>query len=123
MWPTFQHIWKAQFVEDFFVKQSFFTRPLRETAWLGLIGDGIWLVFTLAGLIGLVGPLREGLHRRLFSLAWLGYSLLTVLDLQLARILCPASALMQQAERFSPAPRTHRGGRGSASSRRAASLR
>jgi 4-amino-4-deoxy-L-arabinose transferase-like glycosyltransferase len=79
MWSTFQHIWKAQFVEDYFIKQSFFTRPLRETAWLGLVGDLIWLVFTLAGLIGLVGPVREGWHNRLFMLAWLGYSFVTVL--------------------------------------------
>jgi 4-amino-4-deoxy-L-arabinose transferase-like glycosyltransferase len=79
MWPTFLHIWKAQYVEDLFVKQSFFTRPLRETATLGLFGDLLWFVFTLAGLIGLMGPAREGLHNRLFALAWLGYSLLTVL--------------------------------------------
>jgi Tetratricopeptide repeat/Dolichyl-phosphate-mannose-protein mannosyltransferase len=79
MWPTFLHIWKAQYVEDLFIKQSFFTRPLRETAALGLFGDVLWLVFTLAGLIGLVAPAREGLHNRLFALAWLGYSLLTVL--------------------------------------------
>ncbi len=78
-WPTFQHIWKAQFVEDFFVKQSFFTRPLRETAWLGLAGDLMWFVFMLAGLAGLAGPPREGLHTRLFMLAWLGYSFVTVL--------------------------------------------
>jgi hypothetical protein len=79
MWSTFLHIWKAQYVEDFFVKQSFFTRPLRETAALGLFGDLIWLVYTLGGLAGLVAPAREGLHNRLFVLAWLGYSLLTVL--------------------------------------------
>jgi 4-amino-4-deoxy-L-arabinose transferase-like glycosyltransferase len=79
MWPTFRHIWKAQYVEDFFVKQSFFTRPLRETAALGLFGDLFWFVFTLAGLVGLVAPAREGIHNRLFALAWLGYSLLTVL--------------------------------------------
>ncbi|HET9223121.1 MAG TPA: glycosyltransferase family 39 protein, partial [Roseiflexaceae bacterium] len=79
MWPTFLHIWKAQYVEDLFVKQSFFTRPLRETAALGLFGDLLWFVFTLAGLVGLVRPAREGLHNRLFALAWLGYSLLTVL--------------------------------------------
>ncbi|HEU4325894.1 MAG TPA: tetratricopeptide repeat protein [Roseiflexaceae bacterium] len=79
MWPTFQHIWKAQFVEDYYVKQSFFGRPLRPVASLGLLGDLIWLVFTVAGLIGLVGPLREGLRHRLFVLAWVGYSLLTVL--------------------------------------------
>jgi len=79
MWDTFRHIWKLQFVEDFFVKQSFYTRPLRESAPLGLVGDLIWLVFTLGGLLGLVRPAREGLHNRLFMLAWLGYSLVTVL--------------------------------------------
>lgn len=78
-WQTFQHVWKAQFVEDFFIKQSFFTRPLRETAWLGLTGDLIWFGFMLAGLACLAGPLREGLHTRLFILAWLGYSFVTVL--------------------------------------------
>ncbi|GAB4108862.1 MAG: glycosyltransferase family 39 protein [Roseiflexaceae bacterium] len=79
MWPTFQHIWKAQFVEDYYVKQSFFGRPLRPVAGLGLLGDLLWLVFTVAGLAALVGPLREGLRHRLFVLAWVGYSLLTVL--------------------------------------------
>ncbi|MEO7908413.1 MAG: glycosyltransferase family 39 protein [Roseiflexaceae bacterium] len=79
MWDTFRHIWKLQFVEDFFVKQSFYTRPLRESAPLGLAGDLIWLVFTLCGLIGLARTAREGLHNRLFMLAWLGYSLVTVL--------------------------------------------
>jgi tetratricopeptide (TPR) repeat protein len=79
MWDTFRHIWKLQFVEDFFVKRSFYTRPLRESAPLGLAGDLIWLVFTLCGLIGLARPAREGLHNRLFMLAWLGYSLVTVL--------------------------------------------
>ncbi|MFL5807212.1 MAG: glycosyltransferase family 39 protein [Roseiflexaceae bacterium] len=79
MWATFLHIWKAQYVEDFFIKQSFFTRPLRETAALGLLGDLLWFVYMLAGLVGLAGPAREGLHNRLFVLVWLGYSLLTVL--------------------------------------------
>jgi 4-amino-4-deoxy-L-arabinose transferase-like glycosyltransferase len=79
MWDTFRHIWKLQFVEDFFVKQSFYTRPLRESAPLGLAGDLIWLIFTLCGLIGLARKAREGLHNRLFMLAWLGYSLVTVL--------------------------------------------
>ncbi|MGB9751019.1 glycosyltransferase family 39 protein [Roseiflexus castenholzii] len=79
MWDTFRHIWKAQFIEDYFVKQSFFTRPLRETAPLGLAGDLIWLTFTTAGLAGLAGRMREGVHFRLFFLAWIGYSLLTVL--------------------------------------------
>lgn len=76
---TFRHIWKAQFVEDYYVKQSFFTRPLRESAALGLMGDIIWAVVTLAGVVGLAGTVREGWHHRLFVLAWLGYSLLTVL--------------------------------------------
>ena len=79
MWETFQHIWKAQYIEDYFVKRSFFTRALRATAPLGLAGDLIWLVYTLGGLIGLAMPVREGLHNRLFILAWLGYSFLTVL--------------------------------------------
>ena len=79
MWYTFRHIWKAQFIEDYFVKQSFFTRLLRETAPLGLAGDLIWLACTTAGLAGLVGRAREGIHFRLFFLAWIGYSLLTVL--------------------------------------------
>ncbi|NOK64382.1 MAG: tetratricopeptide repeat protein [Chloroflexi bacterium AL-N10] len=79
MWLTFQHIWKAQYVEDLYLKQSFFTRPLRESAPIGLFGDGLWLVYTLAGLIGLAAPFREGLHHRLFVMAWLGYSFFTVL--------------------------------------------
>ncbi len=86
MWDTFRHIWKAQFVEDYFLKRSFFTRPLRETAALGLPGDLLWFVFTIAGLIGLArSPSRtgrargEGWHNRLFVLAWLGYSFFTVL--------------------------------------------
>lgn len=79
MWDTFRHIWKAQFIEDYFVKRGFFTRPLRETAPLGLIGDLMWLVCTITGLAGLAGRAREGIHFRLFFLAWIGYSLLTVL--------------------------------------------
>jgi tetratricopeptide (TPR) repeat protein len=79
MWPTFQHIWKAQYIEDYLVKHSFFARPLREAAPLGLFGDALWLAFTAAGLWGLAGPAREGWHNRLFVLAWIGYSLLTVL--------------------------------------------
>ncbi len=79
MWPTFQHIWKAQFVEDYFIKESFYDRPLRATAPLGLFGDVLWLVFTAAGLFGLAAPPREGWHNRLFVLAWVGYTLFTVL--------------------------------------------
>ena len=79
MWGTFRYIWKAQFIEDYFVKRSFFTRSLRETAALGLPGDALWFVFTLAGLAGLARPPREGWHNRLFILAWIGYSFFTVL--------------------------------------------
>lgn len=79
MWATFRHIWKAQFIEDYFVKQSFFTRPLRETALPGLIGDLVWLVAVVTGLVGLAGRSYEGFHYRLLFLAWIGYSLLTVL--------------------------------------------
>jgi 4-amino-4-deoxy-L-arabinose transferase-like glycosyltransferase len=79
MWPTFRQIWKGQYVEDLFVKQSFFGRPLRAATPIGLPGDLMWLVYTVAGLIGLAAPAREGLHNRLFVLAWFGYSLVTVL--------------------------------------------
>jgi 4-amino-4-deoxy-L-arabinose transferase-like glycosyltransferase len=79
MWPTFRQIWKAQYVEDLFVKQSFFGRPLRAATPIGLPGDLLWLVYTVAGLIGLAAPAREGWHNRLFVLAWLGYSFATVL--------------------------------------------
>jgi 4-amino-4-deoxy-L-arabinose transferase-like glycosyltransferase len=79
MWDTFRHVWKMQFVEDYFVKRSFFSRPLRAAAPLGLAGDVMWLVFTIGGLFGLAAPPREGWHNRLFMLAWLGYSLVTVL--------------------------------------------
>ncbi|HEX9372732.1 MAG TPA: glycosyltransferase family 39 protein, partial [Roseiflexaceae bacterium] len=65
MWDTFRHIWKLQFVEDYFVKRSFFSRPLRAAAPLGLAGDLLWLVYTVGGLIGLAAPPREGLHNRL----------------------------------------------------------
>jgi hypothetical protein len=79
MWPTFRHIWKAQFVEDYFFKPSFYTRPLRAGAPLGLAGDLIWLVYVAGGLIGLAAPVHEGWRYRLFILAWIGYSFLTVL--------------------------------------------
>jgi 4-amino-4-deoxy-L-arabinose transferase-like glycosyltransferase len=79
MWDTFRHIWKAQYIEDYYVKQSFFTRPLRETAPLGLAGDALWLVAVVSGIWGLTGRVREGWHNRLFFGAWVGYSLLTVL--------------------------------------------
>lgn len=75
---TFLHVWKAQYVEDLYIKQSFFTRPLRETTALGLFGDLMWFAYTLAGLIGLAARTREGWHHRLFNLAWLSYTMLTV---------------------------------------------
>ena len=78
IWPTFRHIWKAQFVEDYYLKESFYDRPLRAVAPLGLAGDVLWLVFTAAGLAGLASPPREGWHDRLFALAWVGYTLFTV---------------------------------------------
>jgi 4-amino-4-deoxy-L-arabinose transferase-like glycosyltransferase len=76
--PHFIHIWKAQFVEDFFVKVSFFTRPLREIWPIGALGDLIWLVFTPASLFALAGRPREG-GVRLIALGWIAYSCLTVM--------------------------------------------
>ena len=78
-WPHFQHVWKAQFVEDYYLRESFYDRPLRQAAPLGLFGDLMWLIFTGAGLFGLAAPVREGWHNRLFVLAWLGYTLATVI--------------------------------------------
>lgn len=77
-WPNFQHIWKAQFIEDFLLKTNFYTRPLRAVWPLGIFGDVLWFAFTLCGLIGLAAPLREGAFRWL-ALCWLGYTVLTVL--------------------------------------------
>lgn len=77
-WPHFIHIWKAQFVEDFFVKVSFFTRPLREIWPVGVLGDLLWLVFTPASLFTLAGRQREG-GMRLMALGWIAYSCLTVM--------------------------------------------
>lgn len=77
-WPTFRHVWKAQFVEDYYLRESFYDRPLRQAAPLGLAGDVMWLVFVGAGLAGLAARPREGWHNRLFTLAWIGYSLFTV---------------------------------------------
>ncbi len=78
IWPTFRHIWKAQFVEDFWVKRSFFTRPLREAAPLGLAGDLIWLIIAFAGLIGMLHPATDRAFKALLGL-WLVYSFATVL--------------------------------------------
>lgn len=78
VWPTFRHIWKGQYVEDYWVKRSFFTRPLREAAPLGLFGDVIWLVGTLAGFVGLLHPRTDRPFKLLIGL-WLLYSFATVL--------------------------------------------
>ena len=78
VWPTFRHIWKAQYVEDFWVKRSFFTRPLREAAPLGLAGDLLWLVAAFAGLIGILHPATDRPFKALLGL-WLVYSFVTVL--------------------------------------------
>ena len=76
--PHFLHIWKAQFVEDFFVKVSFYTRPVRELWPLGLTSDLIWLGFTLAACFGLTARPREGAFR-LLAIGWVGYAALTVM--------------------------------------------
>jgi hypothetical protein len=77
-WPHFIHIWKAQWVEDYFVKVSFFTRPLRETWALGALSDLLWLVVTVAAVFGLTMRPREG-GMRLLALGWIAYSCLTVM--------------------------------------------
>jgi hypothetical protein len=76
--PHFLHIWKAQFLEDFVVKVSFFTRPLREVWPIGALGDLIWLVFTAASAFGLAARPRDG-GFRLLTFGWIGYSCLTVM--------------------------------------------
>ena len=78
MWGTFRHIWKAQFVEDYFIKPGFFTRPLREVAPLGLLSDVLWLVFALAGLAGMLHPATDRPLKIVAGL-WMVYSVLTVL--------------------------------------------
>ena len=78
-WPMFRHVWKAQYTEDLYVKHSFFARPLREMTALGLLGDLIWLVLMIAAICALSAPAREGLHHRLFILAWISYALITVI--------------------------------------------
>lgn len=77
-WPHFQHIWKAQFVEDFLVKASFFTRPLYEVWPIGALGDLIWFTFAFCSLFALAAPLREGAFRWL-ALGWMAYSMLIVM--------------------------------------------
>lgn len=93
-WPHFIHIWKAQFIEDFFVKVSFFTRPLREIWPMGLLGDLLWLAFTPASLVALAARPREG-GFRLLALAWIAYSCLTVMLIHVEpRYLLPIWYLM-----------------------------
>ncbi len=77
-WPHFIHVWKAQFVEDYFVKVSFFTRPLDEMAPLGALGDLLWLIFSTASIFTLFSRPREG-GFRLLALGWIAYSCLTVM--------------------------------------------
>lgn len=77
-WPHFIHVWKAQFVEDYFVKVSFFTRPLREVWPIGALGDALWLVFSTASIFALASRPREG-GFRLLALGWIAYSCLTVM--------------------------------------------
>lgn len=78
MWGTFRHIVKAQYVEDYFVKRSFFARPMREAAPIGLPGDVLWLVFSFAGIIGFLHPATDRPFK-VMSVLWFGYSVLTVL--------------------------------------------
>ncbi|PDW04365.1 hypothetical protein CJ255_03945 [Candidatus Viridilinea mediisalina] len=78
VWPHFTHIWKLQFVEDFFVKVSFFGRPLREILLLGVLSDLIWLGFTLTSVFALTRYPHEG-GFRLIALGWIAYSCLTVM--------------------------------------------
>ncbi len=93
-WPNFIHIWKAQFTEDFFVKVSFFTRPLREIWPMGALGDLIWLIFTPASLVALAARPREG-GFRLLALGWIAYSCLTVMLIHVEpRYLLPIWFLM-----------------------------
>src|SRR3712207_4857539 len=78
MWPSFRHIWKAQYVEDYFVKRSFFSRPLDRAAPLGLPSDVLWVVFTFAGLASILHPATDRPFKIVTSL-WLIYSITTVL--------------------------------------------
>jgi 4-amino-4-deoxy-L-arabinose transferase-like glycosyltransferase len=93
-WPHFIHIWKAQWVEDYFVKVSFFTRPLRETLPLGAVSDVIWLVFSAASVFALAARPREG-GLRLLAFGWIAYSCLTVMLIHVEpRYLLPIWFLM-----------------------------
>ncbi|MGQ9481628.1 glycosyltransferase family 39 protein [Chloroflexus sp.] len=78
LWPHFQHIWKAQFIEDFFAKVSFFARPLREVWLHGLISDLAWLSLILAAPFTLLGRGQDWAVR-LLALGWIGYTCLMVM--------------------------------------------
>ena len=94
-WAHFLHIWKAQFVEDFFVKVSFFTRPLREIAPLGALSDVLWLIFSAASLFAVTAPPRGEGGFRLLALAWCAYACLTVMLIHVEpRYLLPIWLLM-----------------------------
>ena len=78
MWQTFRAIIKAQFIEDFWVKRTDFGRALRPVAPLGLLGDALWLSFTVAGLWRLLHPTTDRAFKWVTA-AWLLYSVATVL--------------------------------------------
>lgn len=78
LWPHFHHIWKAQFIEDFFVKASLFARHVREIWPAGILSDLIWLVMVLAAPFTLLSRPREGAFR-LVALGWIGYTCLMVM--------------------------------------------
>ncbi|NJO05884.1 MAG: glycosyltransferase family 39 protein, partial [Chloroflexaceae bacterium] len=74
----FQHIWKAQFTEDFLTRPSFYGRPLREFWVLGVASDVLWFVFTLGGLLALTTPTREGAFR-VVALAWISFTIVAMM--------------------------------------------
>ena len=77
-WLHFLHIWKAQFIEDFLLKLSFFGRPLRAVWPLGIAGDVLWFVFTAGSMVALAAPWREGTFRWV-AIGWIAYTMLTVM--------------------------------------------
>lgn len=79
-WFHFQHIWKAQFLEDMATKRSYYGRPLQATWPLGVAGDLIWFAFTATGLAALAAPIgrREGAFRWL-ALCWLLYTIVAMM--------------------------------------------
>jgi hypothetical protein len=95
-WFHFQHIWKAQFLEDFATKRSFYGRPLQATWPLGVAGDLIWFLFTAGGLAALAAPLRreEGAFRWL-ALLWLIYTIVAMMIMHIEpRYLLPVWLLL-----------------------------